>query len=105
MFDVSNPKYKELLNFSNPNKVLEKAKEIYGEKVILSVSPRKNKKYRIYDYLNENFVDFGQMGFEDFTYHNDIERRNRYLNRAWNIKGKWRENPFSPNWLSLNLLW
>ena len=31
--------------------------------------------------------------------------RTRYLNRALNIKGDWRNNPYSANFLSILLLW
>jgi hypothetical protein len=105
MINKRDPKYKELIKFSNPEIVQEKAKFIYGEDVFLTISPLKNKKYRIYDYLNDKYVDFGQMGFESYDKHQDEERRNRYLKRAMNIKGQWFENPFSPNWASINLLW
>jgi hypothetical protein len=39
--------------------------------------------------LNPNtnkWVHFGQIGFEDFTYHKDEERRLRYLKRATKLK-------------------
>jgi hypothetical protein len=45
------------------------------------------------------------MRYEDFTKHKDNERRMRYLKRAMNIKGNWRNNNFSSNMLSVVLLW
>ena len=42
---------------------------------------------------------------EDYTLHGDKKRRDRYLKRATNIKGKWQDNPYSPNNLSINILW
>lgn len=45
------------------------------------------------------------MGYEDYTKHNDPERRLRYLARATKIKGDWKNNPYSPNNLSIRLLW
>ena len=42
---------------------------------------------------------------EDWTFHKDNDRRNRYLARATKIKGNWRDNKYSPNNLSINLLW
>jgi len=45
------------------------------------------------------------MGYEDYTKHKDETRRLNYLLRASNIKGNWINNPYSPNFLSINLLW
>ena len=50
-------------------------------------------------------IHFGQLGYEDYTKHNDEKRRERYLKRTANIRGDWKENKFSPNNLSRNLLW
>ena len=50
-------------------------------------------------------VHFGQMGYEDYTKHKDKDRRARYLARAENMHGEWRNKPFSPNNLSIHLLW
>jgi hypothetical protein len=33
------------------------------------------------------------------------KHRIRYLKRALSIKGNWKDNPYSPNYLSLLLLW
>ena len=35
----------------------------------------------------------------------DEERKKRYLKRASNIRGNWKNNPYSPNNLSLHILW
>jgi hypothetical protein len=52
------------------------------------------------------------MGYLDYTKYiqiYDIKRANehriRYLKRALSIKGKWINNPYSPNFLSILLLW
>jgi len=45
------------------------------------------------------------MGYEDNTKSQDPIRRENYLKRTANIKGNWKENKFSPNNLSRNLLW
>ena len=55
--------------------------------------------------LNGKAVHFGQIGYEDYTKHNDLNRRNAYLARATRIKGNWKDDPYSPNSLSINLLW
>jgi hypothetical protein len=44
-------------------------------------------------------VRFGYINYSDFTRHNDPFRRKLYLARASNIKGTWRDNPYSPNHL------
>ena len=102
----------DLSNYSDFETVLSRAKHYYGENVILKKSTRINKKYMIFDPYNNRFVHFGQMGYKDFTKYvqiYDIKRANehriRYLKRALKIKGKWMNNPYSPNFLSLLLLW
>ena len=97
---MSNP----LELFSNYDEAKRKTREYLGQDVKLLISPRKDKKYRVYD-PNGKAVDFGQMGYEDYTKHRDNERRERYLKRAKNIKGNWKNNPYSPNNLSLHILW
>ncbi len=66
----------------------------------------------IFDPYNNKFVHFGAMGYLDFTKYvqkYDIKRanehRSRYLRRALKIRGNWMDNPYSPNYLSLLLLW
>lgn len=97
----------ELLKNSNPDIVIKKAKEIYGNDVKLLQSSKPEKKYMIYDPNKNKWVHFGQLypPMEDFTKHQDLGRRDRYLKRATKIKGKWRKNPYSPNNLSIKLLW
>jgi hypothetical protein len=97
----------ELLKNSNPETVFKKAKEIYGNDVKLLQSSKPEKKYMIYDPNKNKWVHFGQLypPMEDFTKHQDESRRDRYLKRATKIKGKWRKNPYSPNNLSIKLLW
>ena len=98
-------KIEELKLFSNPKKVLKNAKKYLGEDVMLDVSTRKDKKYMIYNPEKNKWIHFGQMNYQDFTRHNSDTRRNRYLNRAMNIKGNWKDDKYSPNNLSINLLW
>jgi DNA-directed RNA polymerase beta subunit len=49
-------------------------------------------------------VNFGS-NMEDFTKHNDEQRRQNYLKRSAGIRGNWKENKYSPNNLSRSLLW
>jgi hypothetical protein len=102
----------DLSNYSDFETVLSRAKHYYGENVKLFQSTRKTKKYMIYNPYNNKFVHFGQMGYKDFTKYVQLydletarEHRIRYLKRALKIKGNWKDNPYSPNYLSLLLLW
>jgi len=89
---------------SDPERVLQNAKEYFGKEITLYPSSRKDKKYMIQK-PDGKMVHFGQQGAEDFTYHKNETRRQNYLNRASNIKGNWKDNKYSPNNLSINLLW
>jgi hypothetical protein len=51
------------------------------------------------------WVHFGEIGFEDFTKHQDEKRKQQYLARATKIKGNWKDNKFSKNNLAIHLLW
>lgn len=101
-------KLNELLKISNPKEVQKKLNEYIGKDTKLYISSRKNKKYMIIDPTNDNkFIHWGQFDppMEDFTYHNNLDRKKRYLARAMNIKGNWKNNKYSPNNLSINVLW
>ena len=67
-------KLKELRNFSDPNYVMNKAKMMGLNPV--HESSRKDKKYMVFD--GNKMVHFGQMGYYDWTYDHDEERRNRF---------------------------
>jgi hypothetical protein len=91
-------KLKELRNYSDPEYVMQKAKMMGLNPV--HESSRKDKKYMVFD--GRTMVHFGQMGYEDATKHNDIDRINRFKKRNW----KWQNSPkYSPAWLSWFLLW
>lgn len=94
-------KAKELLEYSDPEKVLENAVKYLGKGVVLYVSPRKNKKYRVQD-PSGKWVDFGFFGMEDFTRHLNEERRRKFRQR----NARWADSPkWSPSYLSYYLLW
>jgi len=63
------------------------------------------KKYSIYDKNNKKWVNFGQIGYEDYTKHKDKNRRKNYLRRSKSIRGDWKKNKFSANNLSREVLW
>ena len=95
-----------LYQVSNPRKTQQLAFEIYGKDAIVYKSDKPNKKYQILNPTGK-FIYFGQMKppMEDYLKHQDKERRRRYIARASKIKGNWRNDPYSPNFLSLVLLW
>ena len=87
---------------SDIKKVNKLSRMIYNKNV--EPSTRKNKKYMI---MNDDhkYIHFGDSRYEDFTKHQDKERLKRYLDRATKIKGNWKKDKYSPNSLSINLLW
>jgi hypothetical protein len=101
-------KLKQLSKISNPKEVIKKAQQYFNDPNIkVYLSNRKNKKYAIYDPNNKKLIHFGQFypPMEDYTMHKNDIRRDNYLKRAMNIKGNWKNNPYSPNRLSIALLW
>ena len=101
-----------LSDYSNIDTVLYRAKLYYGEDVKLLQSTRKMKKYMIFDPITKKNIHFGAMGYLDYTKYvqlYDLEtankHRTKYLKRALKIKGNWINNQYSPNYLSMLLLW
>jgi len=97
--------YDEVYKYSNPKKVQEKAKKYLGEGGIIYRSISKGKKYMVYNPNTKKWVHFGALNYEDHTKHMDEKRRQSYLKRSANIKGDWKDDKYSPNNLSRNLLW
>jgi hypothetical protein len=94
-------KFNELVKWSNPSTAQAKAKKYMSLNLYISSHPE--KKYMIYD--GQKWIHFGQMGYEDFTKHKDLKRRENYLTRTSKMRGNWKSNPLSPNNLSRNILW
>ena len=91
-------KYADLLNVSNPNEVFQRATDLG---FYINLSTRKNKKYMI-QRPNGKWVHFGDLRYEDYTYHKDDKRRQSFLFRNW----RWASAPkYSPAYLSFILLW
>jgi hypothetical protein len=86
------------------DQVIKNAKSFLGNDVIILPSTRKNKKFMILKPDNK-YVHFGDSRYEDFTQHKDVDRQQKYLNRSSKIKGNWKDNKYSPNNLSINILW
>ena len=97
--------YDEVYKWSNPKRVQELAKKYLGEGATIFRSIKKDKKYMVYNPNTEKWVHFGQLGYEDFTKHKDEKRRKNYLTRTANMKGNWKNDRYSANNLSRNLLW
>ena len=89
---------------SNPELVLKQLKKYYGNEIDLYLSTSKNKKYMVFDEHCKK-IHFGDLRYADYTKTIDKKKRLNYLKRASNINGKWKQNPFSPNMLSIILLW
>jgi hypothetical protein len=98
------PQDDDIWMYSNPREAQQKAFKIYGKDAILYRSTAKNKKYSIVN-PNGKIVNFGQIGYEDFLKHKNPVRRHNYLTRTANMKGDWKENGYSANNLSRNILW
>ncbi len=60
-----------IYNFSNPKIVYEKAKQYLGNNVSIKLSNKPVKKYMVLNPHTNKWVYFGQMGYEDFTKHQD----------------------------------
>ena len=91
--------------YSTPRIAQRMAYKYLGKTAKLYPASKQEKKYKIFDPKNNTWVNFGQMGYEDFTKHHDKKRRKNYLTRTKFMKGHWRKNKYSANNLSRNILW
>jgi hypothetical protein len=89
---------KDLELYSDPTLVLEAGRNMG---YIIAVSTRKDKKYMVLR-PDWKWVHFGQMGYADFTKHNDEKRRDSFWKRNW----RWASaDRYTPAYLSFHLLW
>ena len=95
---------KQIRLYSNPTEVYRRAKKYLGKTAKIGLSTKKDKKYMVTT-PDGKIVHFGQMNYEDFTHHKNKTRRKNYLTRSRRIKGDWKKNRYSPNNLSIHLLW
>jgi 2-phospho-L-lactate transferase/gluconeogenesis factor (CofD/UPF0052 family) len=93
-----------LSDYTNINKAKQNAYDYLGKNVKLIPSTRNGKKFMIVK-PDGTKVHFGAIGYEDYTKHQDKERQKAYLNRSGKIVGNWRNDKYSPNNLSRNILW
>ncbi len=65
------------------------------------ISTRKNKKYMVKK-PDGKMIHFGEIGYQDFTGHQDEKRRENFKkrNKKWATAEKW-----TPAWLSYHILW
>jgi hypothetical protein len=102
-------KLNELIKISNPAEVKRRFEKYRGAaKATIEPSPRPDKKYLIRvaaaGGARGRAVHIGST-LADFTKHNDEARRKSYLARSAGIKGDWRDDKWSANMLSRELLW
>ena len=94
-------KLKEVSNFE---KVKANAKK-YDDRLEVNISSTKNKKYVIIHPETGRKVNFGDVRYADYTFTGNDTKREAYLSRANKIRGNWKNDKFSPNNLSIHLLW
>jgi hypothetical protein len=102
--DRTSEKFRIVQRYSNPSKVIQKAKAHGYDPSTLFLSPRSDKKYMIVT-PDGRRVHFGAIPYEDFTKHKDAKRRQNYLTRSGGIQGTWKSNRYAANTLSRTLLW
>ena len=98
---------KRIYLYSTPRTAQRMAYKYLGRIKTAKLYPARNpaKKYMIFDPKNNKWVNFGQMGYEDYTKHHDKTRRKNYLTRTKGMLGDWKSNKYSANNLSRNVLW
>ena len=92
----------EIWNYSDPLIVFKKCKQLLNNDQVY-LSNRRDKKYMILDKKSGKFIlHFGQMGFQDLTFHKDKKRRELFQKRNF----KWKDaNKYTPSWLAYHILW
>jgi len=96
---------KTLKRYSDPKRAQQMAYRYLGKTAKIYPANNPVKKYKIFDPKNNRWVNFGQLGYEDYTKHKDKSRRKNYLTRSGKIKGDWKQNKYSANNLSRRILW
>jgi hypothetical protein len=96
---------KNLYKYSSPTQAQKMATKYLGKTAKLYPANNPVKKYRICDPVSKKWVNFGQLGYEDYTRHKNKTRRHNYLTRTANMRGNWKSNKYSANNLSRRVLW
>jgi hypothetical protein len=94
---------KTLSKYSNHIQAQKMAYKYLGKTAKLYPATNSQKKYAIWH--DGKWINFGQMGYEDYTKHHNKTRRKNYLTRSGKIRGNWKQDKYSPNNLSRNILW
>jgi hypothetical protein len=90
--------------FTNPT-IVRKQFNKFGYKLdgaVSKQSTRKGKKWMILDPNTNKWVHFGALDYEDYTVHQNENRRKQYWSRMGRFKTAYK---YSPGYLSLVLLW
>ena len=99
-------RYKKILyKYSSPTQAQKMATKYLGKTAKLYPANNPVKKYMICDPISKKWVNFGQLGYEDYTRHKDKTRRHNYLTRTANMRGNWKKNKYSANNLSRKITW
>ena len=98
------PKRNPIWKVSNPKIASQRIKKMFGRTAKLYLADDGKAKYKL-QRPDGKWVKFGAIPYEDFLHHLDFERRLHYLQRATAMKGNWRNDPYSPNLLSIRILW
>jgi hypothetical protein len=96
---------KGIASYSNAEIAKKNAVKYLGKSVVLKPSTKKDKKFMVLNPVTNKFIHFGQLGFEDFTKHQDLKRQKSYLNRTGNMRGDWKADKYSANNLAREILW
>jgi len=96
---------KKLYKYSSPTQAQKMATKYLGKTAKLYPANNPVKKYRICDPVSKKWVNFGQLGYEDYTRHKNKTRRHNYLTRSAGMSGNWKKNKYSANNLSRKILW
>jgi hypothetical protein len=96
---------KRIYLYSSPRIAQRMAYKYLGKTAKLYPAINPAKKYMIYDPKNNKWVNFGQMGYQDYNKHHDKTRRKNYLTRTKGMLGDWKSNKYSANNLSRHILW
>jgi len=97
--------FKNIKEVSNPDKALTNTKKYLGKNAALYPSEKSKYKYKVFNPNTNKFVYFGSMLYEDYLKHGDEIRKKNFLLRSGNIKGNWKDDKYSKNNLSRNILW
>ena len=97
--------FKNIKEVSNPDKALTNTKKYLGKNAALYPSEKSKYKYKVFNPNTNKFVYFGSMLYEDYLKHGDEIRKKNYHLRSGNIKGNWKDDKYSKNNLSRNILW